>query len=353
MGALIDMAAPPPPGIHVASIYGERSGDCTGDSVRAYDINKDGRSELFIGSPNYSVDVGGQTRGRAGDVKFIFGQPDFLPPVVNLSAPPRGLPIFRLAGPETHDEFSYRMSGADLDGDGYTDLIVNATNGDGFENRAADAGDVYIVSGKKLSAKLGMLLAAAPRLTRATLFASGQVVQQAVAGTPGLRIEVEGPELRSDTAIDINGVTVVSRFIAGVPPGLPVHSVELDQNPQIRNSLGTLTVHARQTNPQSFVSDPLMAGTLIGPHIDSVGGKRKSSGLIVLKISGTNFPSDPVLLISDGAGNSIAIKSITAAEQNFISARLRAGAAAPGATLRVIVSSASGVQSNQVQATAP
>jgi hypothetical protein len=146
---------------------------------------------------------------------------------------------------------------------------------------------------------------------------------------------------------------VVSRFIPAEAPSLPAHSIDLDQNPGIRNSVGPLSVRARQTKPPSFSSDPLIAGTLIGPQIDSIGVKRKPAGSIVLKIEGTNFSSNPIVLIRDAAGNSIAIKAVLSAGPDLISVKLRGVQVPPGAVIRVTVAAASLVKSNEVEVTAP
>ncbi|HEU4389026.1 MAG TPA: hypothetical protein VFV34_14595 [Blastocatellia bacterium] len=353
LGTLIDLAAAPPAGMHITTIYGEANLDCAGDSVRSYDINKDGRSDLFIGSPEHTFEINDVEREDAGDTKLIFGQSDFLPPVVKLYDVPAGLRVFRLAGPETDDEFSYRLSGADVDGDGYVDYVANAMHGDGFSNRAFNAGEAYVFSGRKLSAKLGMLLAAGPVLTRVRLFSGTQLVQQAAAGETGLRVDVEGPDLRPDTEIQINGTAVVSRFFLPPGPAPPFHSVALDENLAVRNSVGPLSLRARQTNPISLLSDPVIAGTLTGPHIDSVGKKRKPSGPVVLNIMGSNFPANPVLLIRDAAGNQLPIKAITGIAPDLITVKLKGDAIPPGSLIRVVVSTTSGVLSNEVQVTAP
>ena len=122
-GATIDLASPDASGQRVSAIYGEHNLDCAGDSVRTYDINKDGLSDLFIGSPERTFTLNGEDRDDAGVTEIIYGQRDFLPPVIKLYDPPASPPIFRLAGAhgddqglEGGDEFSYRLAGADIDG---------------------------------------------------------------------------------------------------------------------------------------------------------------------------------------------------------------------------------------------
>lgn len=160
-GSTIDLANAAASGLRVTSIYGEDPGDCGGDSVRAYDINRDGKAELFIGSPEHTLEPEDinlmPERSDAGDTKFIFGQRGFLPSVIKMWEPPEGLRIFRLVGGDGGDEFSYRLTGADVDGDGFVDYISNAMHADGYNNAFLNTGDVYIFSGRKLAARLGML----------------------------------------------------------------------------------------------------------------------------------------------------------------------------------------------------
>lgn len=355
-GATIDLATPDASGLRVTTIYGEHHLDCAGDSVRTYDVNKDGLSDLFIGSPERTFDLGGEEREDAGVTEVIFGQRDFLPSVIKLYAPPASPRIFRLAGAKEDDEFSYRLAGADVDGDGYIDYIANAMHGDGFNNSLTNAGNVYIFSGKKLSAKLGMLppdQALTPTLASARLFVNGTgPVQQANAGQSGLVVEVTGTNTRVDTQVLING-TVAVAHVPNPQDANPSFAVLLDENPSIRNSAGPLAVRLRNISPSlSDLSNEIVAGTLIGPQITKVKVKKKASGLLVLKISGTNFPGDASVTVTAN-GSAVAVQSASFDPPDYVSAKISAGAApAPGTTMLIRVVTAQGVQSNEFAATA-
>lgn len=360
-GATIDLASPDASGQRVAAIYGEHNLDCAGDSVRTYDINKDGLSDLFIGSPERTFILNGEDRDDAGVTEIIYGQRDFLPAVIKLYDPPASPPIFRLAGAHGEDqglqggdEFSYRLAGADVDGDGYVDYIANAMHGDGLNNGILDAGNVYIFSGKKLSAKLGMLppeQAPTPVLTSASLLSNGQAVQQAPAGQSGLLIAISGTSIRTDTEILINGVSVISHPPTGSQPGQRV--VNLDENLAIRNSAGPLAVRARNTVPSpSNLSNEVIAGTLVGPEITKVKVKKKASGVMLLNISGSNFPSSGDVSVQM-ADFLLAVQSAAFEPPDFVQARISAAAApAAGTLLRIRVITPQGIQSNEVIATA-
>jgi FG-GAP repeat len=352
-GATIDTANPDASGLRVTTIWGEHALDCAGDSVRSFDINKDGLWDLFIGSPERTFDVNGQEREDAGVTELIFGQRDFLPPVIKLYDPPASPTIYRLAGADGEgqgiaggDEFSYRLTGGDVDGDGYVDYIANAMHGDGLNNRIVNAGEVYIFSGKKLSAKLGRLVVdttPAPQLTAATLTLNGQTVQQANAGQNGLRITISGVNIRPDTEVTINGAVVVSHFNNTNPPTI---RIDLDDNPAIKNSAGQLVVRARNTNPPpSGPSNQIVAGRLVGFEILSLGIKKKSSKTI-LRITGANFPSSGTVEVRTDA-QEIPLKKVSFETSDYIEVKIRPRDLPPsGTTLRVRIIGASGAQSN-------
>jgi FG-GAP repeat protein len=361
-GTTIDLANPGVSGQRVSSIYGEHHLDCAGDSVRTYDINKDGLSDLFIGSPERTFVANGEEREDAGVTEVIFGQREFLPAVIKFYEPPARPRIFRLAGAhgdlqglEGGDEFSYRLAGGDVDGDGYIDYIANAMHGDGAGNGILNAGNVYIFSGKKLSAKLGMLSTeqpATPVLTSARLTLTGVgVVQQANAGQSGLVIEVVGANTRADTQVLVNGTGVVASVPNPNDPN-PSFAVLLDANTSIRNSVGPLTVKLRNISPAlSNFSNEIVAGTLVGPQITNVKVKKKASGALLLKIFGANFPSaGTVTVIANGSQVLLDFASFDAPD--FISAKIGPQAApAPGTTMRIRVVTSQGIQSNELTAT--
>jgi len=358
-GSTIDLADPDSSGFRVTTIYGEHHLDCAGDSVRTYDINKDGLSDLFIGSPERTFDIGSEEREDAGVTEIIYGQRDFLPSVIKLYDPPASPRIFRLAGAHGElqgiaggDEFSYRLTGGDVDGDGYIDYIANAMHGDGFNNSLTNAGNVYIFSGKKLSAKLGMLppdQTPTPALVTANLLLNGQVVQQASAGQSGLVIRVNGTGFRADTEIQINGLPVISHIGADPQQRL----VNLDENTTIRNSAGALTVRARNTAPTpSDFSNQVNAGSLVGPEITSIKVKKKASGLLILKIHGLNFPADATVTIT-ADGSAVPVQSASFDPPDYASVKINAAfAPVAGTLMRVRVRTSEGVQSNEFTVTA-
>jgi hypothetical protein len=362
-GATIDLANPLASGVYVTTIYGQERFDCAGDSVRSFDINNDGMWELFIGSPEHSFDIGSQVREDAGDTKFIFGRPEFLPPIIKLYDLPAGVRVFRLAGAHGEeqgldggDEFSYRLTGGDVDGDGFVDYIANAMHGDGLSNRFLNAGNVYIFSGQKLSARLGMPPSPPnPILVSAVLQnAQGQTVQEANAGESGLRITINGLILRADTQIWINGIPVSSHIPLDPQLASTQRLVNLDENLAVRNTAGLLAIRASHTSPPSPSSDEVIAGRLVGPEISSIRPKRKSSGKFILKISGANFQQSVIVEVKDAGGQTIPLKSLSFQSSESLSVSIKSSQApASGSSVRVRVRTAGGVMSNEVTVVSP
>jgi len=362
-GATIDLASPDGSGERVTTIYGEHVLDCAGDSVRTYDINNDGLSDLFIGSPERTFDLNGEEREDAGVTELIYGQRDFLPAVIKLYDPPGNPRIFRLAGAhgelqglEGGDEFSYRLTGADVDGDGYIDYIANAMHGDGFGNGILNGGNVYIFSGKKLSAKLGMLTPVQPPvpvLTGAVLSLGFTGVPEAAAGQSNLSVSAFGNNLRADLQIFINDIPVISSLAPDAPPGSLPTWVFLDQNLSVRNSVGPLVVRARNTLPiPSDLSNSVTAGRLVGPEITRVKVKKKASGAVLLNIFGVNFPSDGTVAVIAN-GSQLPFQFVVFEPPDFVQVKISAASApAAGTTLLIRLVTSQGIQSNQVTATA-
>ena len=125
-------------------IDGESTGDRSGHSVSASDINGDGYNDIIIGAPN--ADPNGN---KSGSTYVVFGKADGfngLNGTIELSELD-GSDGFRIDGENTGDRSGYSVSSAgDINGDGYDDVIIGAYRADPNGN---DSGASYVVFGKE------------------------------------------------------------------------------------------------------------------------------------------------------------------------------------------------------------
>jgi hypothetical protein len=123
-------------------IDGVTSYDFSGHSVAsARDVNGDGIADVIIGasgaSPNGKTD--------AGSTYVVFGKIRAFHKVLTLSALD-GTNGFRIDGVTDHDFSGGSVAGADVNTDGFSDLIVGASGAS--PNGKTDAGSTYVVFGK-------------------------------------------------------------------------------------------------------------------------------------------------------------------------------------------------------------
>ena len=97
-----------------------------GTSVAAGDINGDGIYDLLLGQPETSAVY--VTKGRNGTM-------------------PVSAPDLVFTGIDAGDTAGSAIRLADLNGDGLTDVMISAPNGDGPDNTRTDAGEAYVLWG--------------------------------------------------------------------------------------------------------------------------------------------------------------------------------------------------------------
>lgn len=155
-GSDLDLAQEPwPDGVSV--YHGPELGSRLGVWMAAGDVNGDGSSDVVVGA-DQARGFDAELSDTRGQVFVLFG-PLEMATSVDLSSPPAGISI--VYGVDPRDHFGSTVVCADVDGDGYGDIVVgvgafgtarNAYNrtggaGDGPNNERQNAGEMYIVFG--------------------------------------------------------------------------------------------------------------------------------------------------------------------------------------------------------------
>ncbi|MCA3284844.1 MAG: FG-GAP repeat protein, partial [Roseomonas sp.] len=136
-------------------IYGEDAFDQSGFSVAsAGDVNGDGFADLIIGAP--FGDGAGNLKDRAGDSYVVFGKASGWGAPIDLSDVAAGVGGFVIHGRDAgisnviSGDYSGRSvaSAGDINGDGFSDLIIGAPLGGAAGNLVEAAGESYVIFGK-------------------------------------------------------------------------------------------------------------------------------------------------------------------------------------------------------------
>ncbi len=140
----------------VTRLLGVSAGAITTDTVRHGDFDGDGIADLAVASPNASPDG----RVQAGIVQVLWGNTRRWPRFVDLANLPDSslIQLTELwgvrggSGSDVGDMLAYSADVADVDEDGWIDLIVNEMGGNGSSTQAIDVGNLVVLSGALLAA---------------------------------------------------------------------------------------------------------------------------------------------------------------------------------------------------------
>ncbi len=127
------------------TIRGDGDLDVAGASLAAAgDVNGDGVDDLLIGAP-------GALSNMAGKTYVVFGRADGFTNPVNLADIAAGTGGFVITGEEAGDQSGSAVAAGDMNGDGFSDLLIGARSADGVDVAQFAAGDAYIVYGGDFS----------------------------------------------------------------------------------------------------------------------------------------------------------------------------------------------------------
>src|SRR5262249_25446543 len=126
------------------------TGNISGDTLIVVDMDRDGIDDLWDASPMLGTrDPQGVFRPDSGMLDILFGESHW-PATIDLLFPPDDLRMVEYYGGDANDMFASVFTVGYADGDGRPDIIANSMAGDGFQNEARDAGEMYVLANATL-----------------------------------------------------------------------------------------------------------------------------------------------------------------------------------------------------------
>jgi hypothetical protein len=132
------------------SILGAEASDflTAGGALTVADVNGDNISDLLLGA--YGADGPGNARNGAGEAYIVLGRETFAKNLDLATVGAGGADIV-IHGASTTDSLTNggAITAADVNGDGFADVVLGALNADGPDEARSNAGEVYIVYGRE------------------------------------------------------------------------------------------------------------------------------------------------------------------------------------------------------------
>jgi hypothetical protein len=132
----------------VTRIFGDDAGDHMGVSVAGGDVNADGYDDLVIGASQADSIKFGSEGDDTGEVYIVYGQTG-RPADIELNNPTTKDAVAagetRILGNNPGDRAGWSVAAGDVNGDGYDDVVIGATQADPYGKQ--DAGELYVVYG--------------------------------------------------------------------------------------------------------------------------------------------------------------------------------------------------------------
>lgn len=173
------------------TVYGADADDRLGEEVDAGDVNGDGIQDLILPAPfarglQNDSDAAGQTYA-------ISGPP---PAEVDIAQGQQNLTVY---GVDAGDQLGHSLGSGDVNGDGFSDILLAAVSSDGLANQARLAGEAALALGHDLAVNAN---------GRAVDVAAGDAASIIYAANAGDRLG------RSATVGDVSGDGLADLVIA-------------------------------------------------------------------------------------------------------------------------------------------
>jgi hypothetical protein len=140
--AVLDLAAV---AVDVA-IYGLDMSDQLGSAIAAGDVNGDGIGDILVGASRGDGPGNGRS-DASGEAYVIYGLAFSVGTAIDLNNPEAYQVV--IYGEETYDSLGYAVSSGDVNGDLVADLLIGAPYAYGPSNTRSEAGEAYLVLGRR------------------------------------------------------------------------------------------------------------------------------------------------------------------------------------------------------------